>query len=265
MMRQNKDQIGIFPNFADVMKQYEGKLAGILGTIIIHLIGGIIFMSVKLSSLYNENRSEFVVEFEQERDYVEEELIEVPVTLEQLFENDERYLDIIKNIANQDVADIDPMELQDRVKEELIASGMLGEDNFIDEQKNTIEELDEGDTAIESSPEEKDSIAIKKSANELAAMYQGPTRINYNLENRYHLKLPIPIYKCENSGLIIINILVDQKGRITDYSLDEESSSTSDECLLEAAISSIQRTRFNPDNKAPKKQAGYISFEFVAQ
>ncbi len=265
MMRQNKDQKGIFPNFADVMKQYEGRLAGILGTIIIHLIGGIIFMSVKLSSLYNENRSEFVVEFEQERDYVEEELIEVPVTLEQLFENDERYLDIIKNIANQDVADIDPMELQDRVKEELIASGLLGEDNFIDEQKNTIEEMDEGDTAIEASPEENDSIAIKKSANELAAMYQGPTRINYKLENRYHLKLPIPIYKCENSGLIIINILVDQKGRITDYTLDAESSSTSDECLLEAAISSIKRTRFNPDSKAPKKQAGFISFEFVAQ
>lgn len=247
------------------MKQYEGRLVGILGTIIIHLIGGIIFMSVKLSSLYYEKQSEFVIEFQEERDYVEEELIEVPVSLEQLFENDIRFLDIVRNIANEDVADIDPMEYQDRVKEELIASGLLGKDNFIDDQKNDIEEMDEGDTAIESSEGNADSLEIKKSANELAAMYQGPTRIYYDLDKRYHLILPIPIYKCENSGLIIINIIVDQRGRITAYSLDEALSSTNDACLLEAAISSLKRTRFNPDNGSPRKQQGSITYEFVAQ
>lgn len=265
MMRQNKDQKGIFPNFADVMKQYEGRLVGILGTIIIHLIGGIIFMSVKLSSLYNEDRSEFVIEFEQERNYVNEELVEAPVTLEQLFQDDERYLDIVRNIATQDVEDIDPMEIQDRVKEELIESGLLGEDNFIDQQKDLFEEMDEGATAIEPSPEVKDSISTEKSSDELEAMYDGPTRIFYKLDNRHKIYLPIPIYKCENSGVVVINILVDQKGRITDYSIDEQSSSTSDKCLLDAAVSSVKRTRFNPDNKSPEKQAGFISFEFVAQ
>ena len=33
------------------MKKYEGKLAGILGTVIIHLIAAIIFMSFQLRSL----------------------------------------------------------------------------------------------------------------------------------------------------------------------------------------------------------------------
>lgn len=265
MIGQNKDQIGIFPNFADVMKQYEGRLVGILGTIIIHLIGGIVFMSVKLSSLYKEDSTEFVIEFEQERNYANEELIEAPVTLEQLFQDDERYMDIVRNIANKDVEDIDPMEIQDRVKEELIASGLLGEDNFIDEQKNNIDEMDAGDTAIEPPPEANDSLSIKKSSDELEAMYQGPTRIIYKLDNRHKINLPIPIYKCENSGLVVINIIVDRKGWITDYSIDDQSSSTSDKCLLEAAISSVKRTRFNPDNNSPLKQAGFISFEFVAQ
>lgn len=247
------------------MKQYEGRLVGILGTIIIHLIGGIVFMSVKLSSLYKEDSTEFVIEFEQERNYINEELIEAPVTLEQLFKDDERYLDIVRNIANQDVEDVDPMEIQDRVKEELIASGLLGEDNFIDEQKNTIEEMDKGDTAIESSLEEKDSTALTKSSDELEAMYDGPTRVFYKLDKRHKTYLPIPIYKCENSGVVVINIMVDQKGRITNYSIDEQSSSTSDECLIDAAVSSVKRTRFNPDNNSPVKQAGFISFEFVAQ
>jgi hypothetical protein len=239
LIAQNKDQKGIFPNFADVMKQYEGRLVGILGTLIIHLIGGIVFMTIKLSSLYNENRSEFVIEFENDRDYIEEELIEVPLTLEKLFENDDRFLDIVRNIANDDVADVDPMELQDRVKEEMIASGLLGEDNYIDDRRNTVDEM--------------------------AAMYQGPTRIYYYLENRYKIEMPVPIYKCENSGKIVFNIVVNQRGRISDYSFDETASSRSDACLLEAAISSIKRTRFNPDSKSPKKQAGSITYEFMKQ
>jgi hypothetical protein len=265
LIAQNKDQKGIFPNFADVMKQYEGRLVGILGTLIIHLIGGIVFMTIKLSSLYNENRSEFVIEFENDRDYIEEELIEVPLTLEKIFENDDRFLDIVRNIANDDVDDVDPMELQDRVKEEMIASGLLGEDNYIDDRRNTVDEMDEGDTAIDSEESKGDSTQIELSADEMASMYQGPTRIYYYLENRYKIEMPVPIYKCENSGKIVFNIVVNQRGRISDYSFDETASSRSDACLLEAAISSIKRTRFNPDSKSPKKQAGSITYEFMEQ
>ncbi|HUS87301.1 MAG TPA: energy transducer TonB [Bacteroidales bacterium] len=244
------------------MRRYEGKIAGIIGTIIIHLIGAVIFMSVKLTSLYQEDYTEFLVEFEPERDFVEEELIDAPVTLEELFENDDRFRDIVRNIATQPEAQIDVEDYIDRVKEEMIAAGQLGEDNFIDQQKNALNEMGAGDTALEFEREISDD---EVSANELAAQYQGPTRIYYDLAGRYHVELPIPIYKCEGSGIAVVNIEVNQRGRITDAKIDPLSSSTNDPCLFEAAIGAINRTRFNPDYNAAPRQSGTITYHFVAQ
>lgn len=247
------------------MKHQEGKIVGIIGTIIIHIIAGIIFMSAKLSSVYHEKQSEFLVEFQPEKEFVEEEVVETPVTLEELFKDDDRYTDIIRNLASTEDIEINKDDYINRVKEEMIAEGKLGEDNYIDRQNNILREMDEGDTAFESGRE--DSVDLKKelSTNELAANYKGPTRVYYNLPGRYHLNLPIPIYKCENAGLVVINIVVDPAGEITGYSLNETESSTTSECLYEAALDAIKRTRFNPDPSAPRKQEGTISYQFVAQ
>ena len=249
------------------MKQYEGRLAGILGTIIIHLIAAIIFMSVKLSTIYHENSAEFLVEFEEDRDFINEDIIEVPLSLEDLFEDDDRFRDIVRNIANQDVSNVDPEEYVDRVKDELIASGMLTKDNFIDERKNEDNKVDAGDTALESSVDnektEKEEEEI--SADELAAMYQGPTRIYYDLKGRYHLELPIPIYKCEGEGIVVLAIEVNKRGSISSIELNSEDSSASDQCLFEAAINAARRTRFNAHSGAPDKQVGSITYHFVAQ
>lgn len=255
----------IIYNFVFRMKSHESKIIGIIGTIIIHLIAAIIFMSAKLSSVYTERQSEFLVEFQPDQEFVEDDIVEVPVTLEELFEGDERFTDIIRNIASPQDIEIDKEDYINRVKEEMIAEGKLGEDNYIDRQNKILAEMDEGDTAFE--PAEEDSLDLTEnlSANELAASYDGPTRVYYNLAGRYHLNLPIPIYKCENAGLVVINIIVDPNGDITGFSYNELQSSTSSECLYEAAINAIKRTRFNPDPSAPKKQEGTITYQFVAQ
>lgn len=243
----------------------EGKIIGVLGTVILHLLLGIIFMSTKLSSIVREDPAEFLVEFQPDMEFIEDDIVEEPVSLEELFEDDDRFTDIIRNIANEEGRDINAADYIDRVKEEMIAEGKLGEDNYIDEQKKLLEAMDEGDTAFDTA--EDDSTVIEKeiSANELAAQYDGPTRVYYDLANRYHLRMPIPIYKCENSGIIIINITVNPGGDITSYRFNEDMSSTLDECLLEAALSAVRRTSFNPDPAAQKKQEGTISYQFVEQ
>lgn len=246
------------------MRKYEGKLIGILGTIIVHLVVALIFMSVKLSSLYHEKSSEFLVEFQPEERFIEDNVVEVPKTLEQLFEDDDRFRDIIRNIANPPEVTIDADEYVDRVKEELIESGRLGEDNFIDEKKNALDEMESGDTAVETADPEKKPDE-KVSSNEMAAMYQGPTRIFYDLKDRHHIEMPIPIYKCVGSGIIVIKITVNPRGLIIDSKQDVSASSTSDPCLAEAAADALKRTRFNPDENAPSRQEGTITYHFVAQ
>jgi len=247
------------------MKRYEGKIVGIIGTIIIHLIAGIIFMSARLSSVYHEKQSEFLVEFQPDQEFKEDETVEVPVTLEELFRGDDRFTDIIRNIASTEEIEINKEDYIDRVKEEMIAEGKLGEDNYIDRNKNILEEMDEGDTALEQVEQDSVELAEEMSANELAANYKGPTRVFYNLPGRHHLLLPIPIYKCENAGTVVLNIVVNQAGDIISFSINEEQSSTASPCLYEAALNAIKRTRFNPDTSAPLKQEGTISYQFVAQ
>jgi len=255
----------IIYNFVIRMKRYEGKIVGILGTIIIHIIVGIIFISAKLSAVYSEKQSEFLVEFQPDQEFLENDIVEVPITLEELFEGDDRFTDIIRNIASQRDITIDKDDYINRVKEEMIAEGKLGEDNYIDRQNRILEAMDEGDTAFESAREDSLNLTEKLTANELAANYDGPTRVYYSLPGRYHLSLPIPIYKCEHAGLVVIDITVDPAGEIIDFKYNELESSTSSDCLYEAAINAIKRTRFNPDPTAPKKQEGSISYQFVAQ
>ena len=60
------------------MKKHDGKLVAILGTIIVHLIAGIIFMSLQIRSLKIELSNEFVIEFAPvEESVVKEEMIEL--------------------------------------------------------------------------------------------------------------------------------------------------------------------------------------------
>ncbi len=48
------------------MKEKKGKLAGILGTVIIHLLIGIIFMSLQLRSLQKIISTEYEIELAPE-------------------------------------------------------------------------------------------------------------------------------------------------------------------------------------------------------
>jgi flagellar biosynthesis regulator FlaF len=248
------------------MKNIDGKLAGILGTVIIHLIAGIIFMSFKMHSLDKDYLKEFTVEFAQiEKPEVENKLIELPVSrIESILQGDEELLNIARNLANKSEEKIDPADYIDKVKEELIRDGKLGEDNYIDEQKRLNELSGDEKLAFENDEKPKEEDKPKESQ-EMAANYKGPTRIYYDLAGRNHTYLPIPIYKCQGSGKVVLAIIVNQKGVVEEAKIIPEVSSTADPCLAETAVNTALISRFNPDISSPKIQAGTLTYEFVAQ
>ncbi|MEZ5011541.1 MAG: TonB family protein [Bacteroidales bacterium] len=98
-----------------------------------------------------------------------------------------------------------------------------------------------------------------------ASLYQGSDQIYYELPGRHHLRLPIPIYKCEGSGIVVLNILVNQRGDVVEFRIDPSASTTADQCLVDAATEAVRNTRFNPDDSADTRQPGTITFHFVAQ
>ena len=248
------------------MKRRDGRLVGILGTIIVHLVAAIIFMSFKLRSVKREIRDEFVVEFMQtdSPDEDTEDLIELPVTgIEEILRGDEEMLNIARNLANRPDIEIDPAEYIDQVREELIEKGILDPDNYIDEELRPDNNDTEENLAFEDKNfSEKEELTESQ---EMAANYQGPTRIYYDLEGRNHLYLPVPVYKCPGSGKIVLSIQVNQKGIVESARIDGTQSSSSDPCLTETAVASALISRFTPDISAPKLQTGTLTFIFVAQ
>lgn len=253
------------------MRKSDGRLIGILGTVIFHLIAAIIFMSFQISSVKKTNLELFQVELQEvesdpDKDPLKEEIIKLPQkSVDQVIQENTEMLNIAKNLSSKNAQKIDPKEYEDMVKEELIKSGKLGRDNFIDDQKKIAENGGPEDIpAIEKKPENKEKNQPDVSQ-QMAANYKGPTRIYYDLEGRNHTYLPIPIYKCMGSGKVVLEIEVNQEGKVERAAIIAGESTATDPCLVETAIATAMISRFNYNNKAPKIQKGTLSYQFVAQ
>ena len=250
------------------MRNNKGKMTGILGTLVIHLIAGIIFLSLQLRSLEKKIAAEYQVELAPQAELVakKEKIIEVPATtVEKILKGDEEMLNIARNLSSKPAEKINAADYIDKVKDELIKSGKLGVDNYIDEQKIIKESGGDENLTFK-----KDTLVEKmkekpSSSREMAANYKGPTRIYYDLFGRNHLYLPIPIYKCEGSGKVVLSIEVDQNGVVQKAQIANRESTASDPCLIETAINTALLSRFNPDTNSPRIQIGMLTYLFVAQ
>lgn len=246
----------------------EARLIGILGTLILHLIAGIIFVSFKIDSIKKGISKDIIVEFapsEQPPQIVEAKITVPATSVEKILSGDEKMLNIARNLANKSEAKIDPSEYIDMVKEELIKSGQLNENNYIDRQKRLAEQGPDEDIPSADKNKEKTKPEETKKSQEMAANYKGPTRIYYDLEGRTHTHLPVPIYKCPGSGKVVLAIEVNQKGLVENAKILEGESTALDPCLLETAVNTALISRFNADLKSPKIQKGTLSYQFVAQ
>jgi hypothetical protein len=58
---------------------------------------------------------------------------------------------------------------------------------------------------------------------------------------------------------------VNQKGIVEEARVIENEGTTTDQCLVETAVSTALISRFNQDLYSPKMQAGTLTYHFVAQ
>ena len=97
----------------------------------------------------------------------------------------------------------------------------------------------------------------------LNKVFTGDSNVEYFLENRYHVSLPIPIYLSESAGVITVNIKVNRRGKVTEATPVNDGSTK--EILLSYAKTAALRTQFNTSNEAPILQSGTITYHFIAQ
>ena len=85
--------------------------------------------------------------------------------------------------------------------------------------------------------------------------------ISFSLKGRNAVKIPNPVYTCDNAGKIVINITVDANGFVTNVSLNKGSSSSTNECLTERALEYAIDARFTK-LAGQNSQPGTITYYF---
>jgi len=94
--------------------------------------------------------------------------------------------------------------------------------------------------------------------------FKGKSNIHYFLQNRYHARLPIPVYLAEGGGEVIVDIVVSRDGRVLNAN-PRPNPGISDMTIMAYAKQAAEKTWFNEDNSAPERQKGTITYLFMAQ
>ncbi len=230
------------------------------------LIITIFSMAIVVLVLYNinlggqEEEDDYVVEMVMEEELLEELTPEEEKMLEELSKADPIKSHMAYNeTAKPSYGNPEPLKTLEEILEEKaeMSDGDPTDDLISDsEYAARVKELAK-------KREEKKQLLGEKEAdkkeftNNLA---KRKTSVSYSLVNRNNYKLPPPIYTCIEGGKVVINIIVDAYGNVTEADFNEKSSGTSNGCLVDNAITYALKAKFNSDSKASQK--GTITYLF---
>lgn len=241
---------------------------GLMGTLAFHMIFVILLLLFKLNSPLRFVETEILLSIPD--DIVEQ--IEL--------ENNRAEEDKIEVQKNKVSNSVDEMLRSIAVNQDLKSSKTKAPiANDLDKMIDDIKQELQGYESVDYKPGKGELEAFKRDSSTLAEErklqlkadsiknieYSGPSSVFYSLKGRKKLVLPIPVFKCEGSGRVRVEITVNRLGKVIKAVVIEKESDTYDDCLFEAALNAAYRSRFNVDNNSPQKQIGSITFNFIKQ
>lgn len=238
---------------------------GFLGTVVVHLLVGIIFFSAKITGIHTAEVQVEVVtpEVVKEEAVQKEKLVTDREKQEQMQKMQDRVDAFILSQKRRNVgvnmsgkepstADIDQIRTEIEGAQKQIASVQEN----LDKQRNKPEPVSD----------DKGEVVSTKHTEKIQgklAVYKGPTNIYFDLANRRDVYLYVPVYKCQGLGRVVVLITVSADGSVESAKVNKEASDN-DECLHDAAYDAALRSRFTKDLSG-KAQKGSITYLFVAQ
>ena len=89
--------------------------------------------------------------------------------------------------------------------------------------------------------------------------------ISFSLSGRSARSIPKPTFPGNESGTVVVEVIVNKYGKVTKALPGIKGSNTVDPDLLEAARKAAMSATFNTDNNAPAFQKGSITYHFILQ
>lgn len=233
---------------------------GLMGTLIFHLLLAISLLSMEISRMQVHTEMEIVMETptpeeileKQEEQQRKEEILQK--TSQEEVERMLRSIAVNENVTeSKKSAETNVQEYVDEIMEE------LAEEGYADRYKARRDENYHQDSLQFDRDQREQELDSLKST-----FYAGESSVTYNLKDRYARFLPIPVFKCEFGGTVVVEIWVNPKGVVQKASVIE-SQSQSDDCLWRVAVDAAKRSRFNAKSDVPDLQKGTITYHFVKQ
>ncbi|MBN1924356.1 MAG: hypothetical protein JW798_00845 [Prolixibacteraceae bacterium] len=231
-------------------QQYKNNLNGIIFTLVFHIVvfAALNIAQFRIKKEYHE--PEILIEFPLD-------MIEPPVKPvdEELQQEAPSTAAFRTNIASNRSAPRMNEVFNESYRDELERAQQLANDvsQQLSKEIPTVNDLQ---MPVETSEGiDIDSLKMK--------LYSGDSNVEYSLADRYHVRLPIPVYLAENGGKVKVMIDVDRRGEVIKADPVVEPYLTDQ--ILSYAKTAALRTRFNSSEEAPAVQKGYIQYTFVAQ
>lgn len=137
--------------------------------------------------------------------------------------------------------------------------------------ESTEDKLSEINEVISDSKSEiKDDLAIEKKYKSnlpeaiLTTTNNSKSTNSYRLVNRKVIEFPNPVYVCDSFGKVVLRIEVNANGYVMMTSVNKNTSTTTNLCLIESAIDYAKKARFTKDKNKPS-QVGSITYIFPGQ
>lgn len=262
-MQDNRAGFLYFCRVGKLYEIYKRNIYGVMGTLVFHILLLSVFLLAGIDRKGSVQEEELFIELP--------ELITKPEIEEDQPEEQEQ--PEREPISAEASSRLSPVQ-NNRTN---IASNRLAQNNefFDDDYLNEVEEAKKlvSDVNTQLSKENINLEDIKmpvRTAEKMnpdstgSTVFTGDSNIEYFLENRYHVSLPVPVYLTRRGGKVIVQIVVNRQGKVISAE-PQKSTKVHDDQLYIYAKAAASRTLFNVDNNAQERQHGTIHYTFIAQ
>lgn len=242
-----------------VIGKFYAHRTGILGTVIFHLLLAIFLLAVGISNLRIAEGTEV-------------ELAAPPAEeIRKILEEKQHKEEIRKRASSEEVQEMlrsIAVNENSRTK----SAPARNVEKYIDDVRRELEQDPRSGRykARENKDYRRDSLQHARDKREQlldslkSTFYSGKSSVSYNLAERYARFLPIPVFRCEFGGKVVVKITVDRRGKVQRAEV-VEAESQPDDCLYAVAVDAALRSAFNEKAGAPALQVGTITYNFVKQ
>ncbi len=238
---------------------------GIYVTIIAHLVVVALFLTIKLTTINDQNQPPIVLGYEMEK-IADQALLKEEIVKEIAQLKKEIAIGMESSLRNTS-ADISAESKKDR--QPLTDDRNTEANKLYDEARQLQQKLEAGKSNLSKLEAGEDgdleSKGFESTPKQGKVVNAGKVLVSYDLGGRKAFRLPVPAYTCQGGGEVRVSIAVSREGNVTDAKVDAKNSSA-DECLWSSALRSARMSRFQIiENPTSGQTKGVIIYRFVPQ